>query len=194
LRQSGSSPLPPGVGAALILEADGDEELAIESLGRFAAAAGALDTLVASSPAERERIWGPRRLLSKSLKAHATYKLSEDIAVPRGKIAEAISEIRRLADEQGVTAATYGHAGDGNLHVNLLWDREEQNTIVQALSLAIFELALELGGTITGEHGVGLAKRQVLPLETGPERMAMEWRIKNALDPKNLFNQGKVLS
>ena len=99
-----------------------------------------------------------------------------------------------MARAQGITAATYGHAGDGNLHVNLLWDHEDQRSTVDALSLAIFELAIAMGGTITGEHGVGLAKRHVLPLELGPERMAMEWSIKTALDPKHLFNPGKVLS
>ncbi|MBM65673.1 MAG: FAD-linked oxidase [Myxococcales bacterium] len=194
LRASDASPLPPTAGAALILEADGDEDLAMAALERFATVAGAFDTLVASSPAERERIWGPRRQLSRALRAQAKYKLSEDIAVPRGRIADAILTIRRLANQRGITAATYGHAGDGNLHVNLLWDHEDQRETVDALSLAVFELALDMGGTITGEHGVGLAKRHVLPLELGTERMAMEWRIKKALDPKNLFNPGKVLS
>ena len=99
-----------------------------------------------------------------------------------------------MAKEQGVTAATYGHAGDGNLHVNLLWNDENQRETVKELSDDIFRLAVEMGGTITGEHGVGLAKRHVLPLELGSDRMGMEWRIKNALDPKNLFNPGKVLS
>ncbi len=194
LRLQESSPIPSEAGAALILEADGEEVQAMDELARFASAAGAMDVLVASTSKDRERIWAPRRELSRALKAQAKFKISEDIAVPRGRIAEAIVCIRRMAKEQGVTAATYGHAGDGNLHVNLLWNDENQRETVKELSDDIFRLAVEMGGTITGEHGVGLAKRHVLPLELGSERMGMEWRIKNALDPKNLFNPGKVLS
>lgn len=194
LQAQDDSPIPMDARAALIIETDGEEDQAYDALARFADASGANNVLVASTPSERERVWGPRRVLSKVLKARAAFKISEDIAVPRGRIAEAIATIRSMAAEAGILAATYGHAGDGNLHVNLLWDQAEQRDAVEDLSLAIFKLAISMGGTITGEHGVGLAKRHVLPLEIGPERMAMEWRIKKSLDPKNLFNRGKVLS
>ena len=162
----------------------------MDELARFASAAGAMDVLVASTSKDRERIWAPRRELSRALKAQAKFKISEDIAVPRGRIAEAIVCIRRMAKEQGVTAATYGHAGDGNLHVNLLWNDENQRETVKELSDDIFRLAVEMGGTITGEHGVGLAKRHVLPLGWGLNVWAWNGES-NALDPKNLFNPGE---
>jgi glycolate oxidase len=197
LRAQGSNLLPREAGAALILETDGSAEQALddlETLGVACETAGALDISVAQTPSERERVWAPRRTLSEAIRRRAAYKISEDVAVPRGRLAEAVTAMRSCAESAGVTCATYGHAGDGNLHVNLLFNRAEERPAVEAVADQIFRIAIEFGGTITGEHGIGLAKRHALPWEAGERRLALERAIKHAVDPKGLFNPGKVWS
>ena len=193
IAQRQSHALPDGCRAAIILETDGTAEQALDELLTLTQAARPLDTLVAQTPAHRERIWAPRRDLSIALADRRNLKVSEDIAVPRGRLSEAVDTIRTAALKTPFEVATYGHAGDGNLHVNILFDREDQRPEVEALQDQVFRIAIELGGTITGEHGIGLAKRHALPWEAGETRMALEHRIKSAMDPKGLFNPGKVL-
>ena len=193
IAQRQSHALPEACRAALILETDGTSEQALDEMLTLAQAAQPIETLVAQTPAHRERIWAPRRDLSIALADRRRFKVSEDIAVPRGQLSEAVNKIRQTASETPFEVATYGHAGDGNLHVNILFDQEEQRQEVEALQDMVFRIAIELGGTITGEHGIGLAKRHALPWEAGETRMALEHRIKSAMDPQSLFNPGKVL-
>ena len=193
IAQRQSHALPEGCRAAIILETDGSAEQSLDELLTLTQAARPLDTLVAQTPAHRERIWAPRRDLSIALADRRNLKVSEDIAVPRGRLSEAVDIIRTAAAKTPFEVATYGHAGDGNLHVNILFDREEQRHEVEAFQDTVFRIAIELDGTITGEHGIGLAKRHALPWEAGEQRMKLERRIKLAMDPEGLFNPGKVL-
>jgi glycolate oxidase len=188
--------LPKGCRAALILETDGSEEQSMDDLSTLANACegeGEVQVFLAQSEADKERVWAPRRDLSLALGQRRNLKVSEDIAVPRGRLSEALDELRMAAEKTPFEVATYGHAGDGNLHVNILFDDETQRGDVEQLQDQVFRIAIGLGGTITGEHGVGLAKRHALPWELSEARMAVEHKLKSAMDPSLLFNPGKVL-
>ncbi len=187
---------PPGTGAAVIAEVDGNneegllEELA--SLGQVCEQHGAAQTLVPQDGAEREKIWAARRVLSTALRAMKPFKISEDIAVPRSRIPEMISRLKSLGEEMQLTIATYGHAGDGNLHANILFEGPHERPKVDAAVERMLRLVVELGGTITGEHGVGLTKRQFLALEQSPELIDLQRRLKHFFDPSAILNPGKI--
>jgi glycolate oxidase len=193
-----SSPyhFPADAGAALILETDGnDEELVFAELVRIAElvreeASG--DVVVAQSEAQRRDVWETRRYLSLNLKALHPLKISEDIAVPRSRIPEMVARAKEIGERLGLAVATYGHAGDGNLHCNVLYDRPWERPRVDEAVAAILRAAVDLGGTITGEHGVGLGKRDFLEYEQGPEVLALERRLKALFDPLGILNPGKI--
>ncbi len=150
------------------------------------------EVLVAQSEAQRRDLWETRRYLSVNLKAVHPRKLSEDVAVPRSKIPELIARAKEIGRTHGLAVATYGHAGDGNLHCNVLFDREEERPRVEEAVAALLRAAVDLGGTITGEHGVGLAKRDFLEYEQGPAVVDLERRLKAVFDPLGLLNPGKI--
>jgi glycolate oxidase len=189
---------PAGAGAALLVEADGNDEDAV--LGELVRLAELVEgdaqgeVLVAQSEAQRRDIWETRRYLSVNLKAVHPLKLSEDIAVPRSKIPEMIARAKEIGRAEGLAVATYGHAGDGNLHCNVLFDREEDRSRVEAAVGALLRAAVDLGGTITGEHGVGLSKRDFLEYEQGPAVVALEQRLKAVFDPLGILNPGKIFA
>jgi glycolate oxidase len=150
------------------------------------------DVLVAQNEAQRRDIWETRRYLSVNLKTLHPMKLSEDVAVPRSKIPEMVERAKAVGARLGLVVATYGHAGDGNLHCNVLFDRAEERSKVDEAVAEILRAAVDLGGTITGEHGVGLAKRDFLVHEQGAEVVALERRLKAVFDPLGLLNPGKI--
>ena len=120
------------------------------------------------------------------------FKISEDVAVPRGQLIEMIRAVRRIGEKHGFPTASYGHAGDGNLHVNLLFRGADERAQGEAAIDEVIETAIRLGGTITGEHGVGLAKRRFLRKEQGEAVVALQKRLKRAFDPDDLLNPGKI--
>ncbi len=186
---------PSDIAAALLVEVDGNEDGCARDLQTIASVAlreGAKDVLVPQTQAQRQEVWETRRLVSPSLRAMRPHKLSEDIAVPRGRMLEMVHEVRRLGAELGLQTAVYGHAGDGNLHVNLLFESRDHHAKVEAALAGVMRAALQLGGTITGEHGVGLAKKPYLALEQAPALLAAQRRIKAALDPDGILNPGKI--
>ncbi len=189
---------PPGAGAALLVEVDGnDEEAVLADLVRIAEAVQAEaqgEMVVAQNESQRRDVWETRKLLSQNLKAVHPRKLSEDVAVPRSRIPELIDRAKDIGARQGLTVATYGHAGDGNLHVNILFDREEERPRAEAAAAEVLRTSVDLGGTITGEHGVGYSKRGFLEIEQGPAVIALERRIKAAFDPLGLLNPGKIFA
>jgi glycolate oxidase len=200
VRDANSSPIPKGTQAAALIEIDGNEEGledALMRLGMTVDEAGATDVLVAQSEAERRRLWQARRLISSSLTAACRHKVSEDICVPRGQMIEMIRRIEALHLEFPFQVACYGHAGDGNLHVNILCDDDPKDpaTIagLEATTRRLFEHTLELGGTLSGEHGIGLSKRDYMPMEQGEAILEWQRRWKAMWDPKDLLNPGKVL-
>lgn len=187
---------PENAGALIILETDGTTEARafedLERAGEVCMNEGALDVLVAQDAQQRERIWEPRRVLSVTLSETAERKISEDIVVPRSLIPEMLDRVQRIGEEHDVRCATYGHAGDGNLHVNVLFDRDAEERAKRAVS-KVMEATVALGGTISGEHGIGLLKRDFMPLEQSKAMLDVQRAIKRTLDPKNILNPGKIL-
>ena len=138
-------------------------------------------------------MWEMRRSVSPTLRELHRHKVSEDVAVPRAQIPELVRRLDALAGRYGITVASYGHAGDGNLHVNILWDDDERGRSVPALVEDLFRETLALGGTLSGEHGIGLAKRPYMHLEHSPELLALQRQLKRTFDPEDLMNPGKIL-
>jgi glycolate oxidase len=189
---------PAGAGAALLVEADGNDEDAVLAelvrLSELVQGDAQGEVLVAQSEAQRRDLWETRRYLSVNLKALHPLKLSEDIAVPRSRIPEMIARAKELGARRGLVVATYGHAGDGNLHCNVLFDREEQRPAVLEAVGELLRAAVDLGGTITGEHGVGFGKRDYLVYEQGAAVVGLERRLKAVFDPLGLLNPGKIFA
>jgi FAD/FMN-containing dehydrogenase len=144
---------------------------------------------VASDEHQRQGIWAVRRLTSVFLKEQHPRKISEDIVVPRSRLREFFEGLGRL----DLPAVTYGHLGDGNLHVNLLAAGETEPAALEDQLMALFRLALNLGGTLSGEHGIGLAKREAFLALSDPAQLRALRAIKQALDPHGIFNPGKIL-
>lgn len=195
LRKQGKAALPPMGKAMLLLELDGDEETVTrqaEQVGQAMFDAGAVEVLVAKDGSDRDRLWSARRELSHSLRREARFKLSEDIVVPRSRVGEILTFCRSLAERHRIVMPTYGHAGDGNLHVNFLWNDEAQRPDVDAAIHGLFEKVVALGGTLSGEHGIGVLKAPYLPLEQSAPLIALQKRVKDAFDPKGILNPGKI--
>lgn len=187
---------PSGCGAVIIAEVDGAvEEGVLAELTRLSEVCtkhGALDTLLARDRDQRERLWAVRRLVSPSLRAMKKYKFSEDIVVPRSRVPEAIARFKEIGRSLGLTVATYGHAGDGNLHTNVLYaDPSERPRVDEALA-QIMSATVALNGTITGEHGVGIAKAKYLSLEQSAALIQLQRQLKVFFDPRVLLNPAKI--
>jgi len=187
---------PDGTQAAVILEVDGNAaEPLFEELGRAAEicdAFGVRETIVAQNEAQRRDLWAARRQVSTALRTIKPHKVSEDIAVPRSKIPAMIERIHELGREHDVMVATYGHAGDGNLHANFLFENDAEKHRVEIAVGKMIRECVAMGGTITGEHGVGLAKKTFLALEQSAELIALQKRIKQVFDPLGILNPGKM--
>ncbi len=188
---------PKDAGAALLLETDGESEAgtleALERALQVCSEHGSLDALLAVDARQRRDIWQSRRLLSEATRKIKKRKVSEDIVVPRSKIPEMVARTGALGEKHGLATCSFGHAGDGNLHTQILFDDESELPHVDALLDDLFATVISLGGTITGEHGVGLSKKKYLPLELSPDVLALSQRIKDAFDPAGILNPGKFL-
>jgi glycolate oxidase len=190
--------LPLDVEAVLLIESDGSDEAVLlqesEAIARICRECGARQVKVAKDEAERASLWRGRKSVSPALARKAPNKLGEDITVPRSAIPEAIRRLKAISAKYGLPIVIYGHAGDGNLHPAILFDKRdpEQWKKVEQMAAAEFALALELGGTLSGEHGVGALKRPYMEQALGPVSLEIQKRIKAALDPVNILNPGKV--
>jgi FAD/FMN-containing dehydrogenase len=153
----------------------------------------ALALYAPEAPHEIAALWRWRDGLALVVDAQRGGKASEDIAVPLDRLGEAIEESLEIGRRLGLPAASWGHAGDGNLHTTFLIDNEDAGEVDAAVRASdeLFELALRLGGTISGEHGVGVVKRPWLERQLGPRAYELHAAIKHAFDPKNLLNPGK---
>lgn len=195
LRDEAGLAAPPTAKAMILMDLDGDADAMDGQLARAGdvlTAAGALDIVVAKNEAERERLWASRREMSRSLRRVSPLKLSEDVVVPVTKLGDLLRATRELSDRTGLRLPAYGHAGDGNLHVNFLWNSPDDWPRVQHAIGDLLRTVVSLGGTITGEHGIGIMKAPYLGLEQSAELMALEMRIKETFDPKGVLNPGKI--
>jgi len=196
VRPDAGIPLHKGARALLLLELDGDEaalESQLETCGNALTEAGALEVLVARHSGERERLWAARRELSHALRKVAKYKLAEDVVVPRSRIPDLIDSCAAISERYRVPMPSYGHAGDGNIHVNFLWqDDEADKPRVHAAIEALFKQTIALGGTLSGEHGIGILKAPYLSLEQSPGLIALQERVKALFDPQGILNPGKI--
>jgi glycolate oxidase len=188
---------PANAGACLILETDGESEQgtleALERCLEVTTEFGAVDAFIAQDAKQRRDIWQSRRLLSEATRKIKKKKVSEDIVVPRSRIPEMVARTGLLGEKHKLMTCSFGHAGDGNLHTQILFDDDDDMPRVEALLDDLFDVVLEIGGTITGEHGVGLSKKKYLPKELGPDVVALQQRLKDAFDPKGILNPGKFL-
>ncbi|TME15971.1 MAG: FAD-binding protein [Chloroflexi bacterium] len=178
--------------AVLLIEQDGnDQEQVLLQLAEMVELMGGVDNRVAQSGAERDGIWRARRQFGHILMALRKNVFSEDIAVPISKIPEMVHRFHELGLKNGVSLPTVAHAGDGNLHPAFLFD-DDQRHLISPLAAQIFRDAVELGGTISAEHGLGALKRDFAILEHGSEAIGWWRRLKDVFDPQGLLNPHKV--
>ncbi|MDO9086996.1 MAG: FAD-linked oxidase C-terminal domain-containing protein [Anaerolineaceae bacterium] len=191
--------LPTNVAAFLLIESDGVEmettTQEIESIVKICGKTGATKISLAKDEIERANLWKARRSISPSLARLSPNKLGEDITVPRSAIPEAVKRLKAISQKYGLPIVIFGHAGDGNLHPNILFDKRDpkQMDIVEKMVAEEFDIALELGGTLSGEHGVGTLKRPYMEKALGVVSVGIQKKIKQVLDPLNILNPGKVL-
>jgi glycolate oxidase len=190
--------LPLDAAAILIFGVDGNHAAVVDEdlveIARLARAAGARDVQVAQTDADAERLWTARRSINPSLARRRPNRLGEDICVPRRAILPMIRRIAEIRAKYALELPLYGHIGDGNLHPNLLCDKRnpEEMRRVEGAAREIFEAAVALGGTLSGEHGIGLLKKQFMELDVGVDVLALMRRIKDAVDPLGIMNPGKI--
>ena len=201
IRQYADTDLPKGAGAMLLIEVDGDADFLETATERVAAAArgdGERDGLVelarAASKEETQALWAARKALSPALRKVAPKKINEDVVVPVSQMAELIGGLQEISARHGITIVNFGHAGNGNIHVNLLADPDnaEQMGVINDCLAEVFDLVLKLDGTLSGEHGIGYDKKGFVALELEPATLEMMRRVKQQFDPNNILNPGKL--
>ncbi len=197
IRGSSGPDLETEAGALLMIEVDGPRHCIDRSAEAVAAAArnpGLIGLLTAKTQEETDQLWKARQSLSPALRRIAPKKINEDVVVPVSRIPELIDGLSRLSEESGIQIVNFGHAGNGNIHVNLLVDPKDPEKMQQAYACldAAFDLVLGLGGTLSGEHGVGLEKRDYIGREIDPVTLGLMINIKKQFDPTGILNPGKV--
>ena len=191
--------LPVDARALLLIEVDGHPAQVEEDAAKIEAICrkqGAGSIQVAKTAAERDKVWEARRTALSALAKLKPTLVLEDATVPRSKIPEMIAALEDIAKTHNLTIGTFGHAGDGNLHPTILTDKRDKQEWerVEAAIEEIFDRALALGGTLSGEHGTGIAKSRFLEKETSRATIAYSQRVKTALDPNNILNPGKIFA
>jgi glycolate oxidase len=189
--------LPEATAALLLMAVDGhpnDVEDRAARMARFCREQGADPVLRAKTAEEAEGLWAARKVISPALLKVKPHKVSEDVAVPLGAIPALITALKKISRRRGLIIPSYGHAGDGNIHVNVLYDRQVpgEREMVNPAVEDIFTIVRELNGTLSGEHGIGLTKAPYLGMELSEAAIALQRRIKKAFDPHNIMNPGKI--
>ncbi len=186
--------------AQLLIEVDGNQEESIDREIELIAGTveehGAMDVLLAQERQKVADVWALRRGIGEAVKSISAYK-EEDTVVPRARLPQLVRGVKEICGHYGITSICYGHAGDGNVHVNILKDKLDSETWERHLDSAIreiFELTVSLGGTISGEHGIGYTQKNYLPLAFTPVELDLMKQIKRVFDPRNILNPGKVFA
>jgi D-lactate dehydrogenase (quinone) len=199
IRDTGAAAdLPSGTRALLMVEADGavvDVPRQLEALAAALQREGLLELKTGQSAAEIANLWRARKSLSHAVKKIAPLKINEDVVVPVSRLGELVDFIGELAAESGIPIVSFGHAGNGNLHVNLMVHPDDEREMASARSALrrLMERVITLSGTLSGEHGIGTQKREFLPLELDAEVLALSRGIKSLFDPQGILNPGKLL-
>jgi glycolate oxidase len=193
----GQSVVPREAQAALIVEVDGSASAVADEMDRVAqgcAEGGAVVVVRAETASEREQIWTLRRQLSLALRATGLLKINHDVVVPRGRVPELFAVVAELKRDHALRIACFGHAGDGNIHVNIMVNKADGAELGRARQAErkLFERVVALEGSITGEHGIGFAKAKYLGIELSDAEIALMKRIKRAFDPNGILNPGKI--
>ena len=185
--------------AHLLIQLDGNYreqvDADMEIVGELCLQHGARDVLVARDRPTRDRLWEARRKIIEALKHESPINHMEDVVVPRSEIPRLLKGVKEIAREYGVRIISFGHAGDGNVHLNVLKDElpmERWEELVPRIEEAVYRLTLSLGGTITGEHGVGATRRRYLPLALDEAQIELQRRIRAAFDPNQILNPNKI--
>ncbi len=189
--------LPADAEAIMLIEVDGPDIVLdgqLEKIGQICQSCGASRIDAARTEPEREKLWQARRSISPALGRIKPGKINEDVTVPRSKIPALVRAIRDLADKYNLIIVCFGHAGDGNIHTNIMLDRKNPDEAKRAAKAVeeLFKIVLDLHGTLSGEHGIGIAKSPFIEMEVGPGGLEAMRRIKQALDPLNIMNPGKM--
>jgi D-lactate dehydrogenase (quinone) len=195
LRARDPGDLPRAAGALLMIEADGLAEHlpgSVRALERAAAGEGLLEWRAAADDAEATALWAARKALSPALRSLAPKKINEDVVVPVSRMPELTDGLGRMAERHRVKIVCFGHAGNGNLHVNVLGEETDLERM-QACVEELFHLVLTLQGTLSGEHGTGRSKRAFVPLEVGAETLELMRAVKRVFDPDGILNPGVSL-
>lgn len=188
-------------GAMLVIEVDGHKEEQVrddyETIGDICLEEGAIEVYVADNHTTRERVWSVRRNIAEAFKVESPQQSIEDIVVPIASIPQLIAELERIAATYSLQIPCYGHAGDGNLHATLVkdpsWSMEEWHRIEKKALEELYQATIELGGTISGEHGIGSKRLKYMEMAMSQEEMDLMRRIKKAFDPNLIMNPGKVI-
>ena len=197
IRGKSDIPLPENCQAILIIEVDGDQQVLDAQAEQILAVIkpfNVLGTRIATTDEESEEIWKVRRIVSPSLRQVNPDKFNEDIVVPRSKVPDMIRALESISKQHNVPIVNFGHAGDGNIHVNVMVDLKEEGmeATVAIVMEEIFKAAVNLKGSISGEHGIGTSKAKYMSMELNKETIEYMQRIKAALDPLNILNPGKI--
>lgn len=183
--------------AILLVAVDGSREEVgknAELIERVIAENGGFDIMRARSSEEEDKLWDVRRAISPSLMKYGTLKINEDVVVPRSRVPELVAEIEEIGRKHDTFVANFGHAGDGNIHVNFVVDREDRSAVARARECVseVFRLSVDLGGTISGEHGIGYVKAAYLDYAVDSPTLAIMKGIKTVFDPNGILNPGKM--
>jgi glycolate oxidase len=196
----GERPPRPDIGAMLLVELDGNSQAQVEveynAIVDLSLEAGALDVYVGNTPATEKKMWRPRQIMAEAFKAVCPVQSLEDIVVPLAQIPHLMPELERLSRQYDVLIPCYGHAADGNLHATIVkrpeTALEEWQTKLPAILEDLYSIVAQLGGTISGEHGIGSKRARYLPLVMDPMLIVLQRRIKQVFDPLNILNPGKI--
>lgn len=190
--------LPLTAEALLLIELDGQPSAIQSEAERVIDVCSNLgaDIRMAHDEHAKNDLWASRRAVAPALYHLKPTKINEDIVVPRSRLAEMLRRLRRIAEQSGITIVNFGHAGDGNIHVNIMVDKNHAEEYERGVSIVrdIFRETLDLGGTISGEHGIGLTKAPYLSMELSERHLEIMTSIKNVFDPKKILNPGKIFS
>lgn len=197
IREYSNADLPADAGAMLMIEVDGQQaamQQAVDSISRAARGDGLSELRLAANADEVAALWATRKALSPALRNVAPKKINEDVVVPVSRMGELIDGLGKLGQQHGITIVNFGHAGNGNIHVNLLVDPDDpqQMAAAHACLEQVFDLVLRLDGTLSGEHGIGYEKKEFVGREIEPGTLALMQRVKQQFDPHGILNPDKL--